>query len=158
MNPTVKSANLPHHLLHAMIRVSDLDRSVAFYRDGLGMQELRREDYPSGQFTLAFLGYGDESQGSVIELTFNYGASAYTHGTGFGHIAVGVADIYGACERLASMGVKILRAPGQMTHTATNGQRDVIAFIEDPDGYRIELIEFAGHEGQPTSNRTGERE
>ena len=135
------NSTIPHHLLHSMIRVGDLDRSVAFYRDALGMRELRREDFPDGRFTLAFLGYGDERHGSVIELTYNYGEAGYSHGSGFGHIAVGVADIYAACERLAAMGVKVLRLPGPMTHTATNGQRDVIAFIEDPDGYRIELIE-----------------
>lgn len=132
--------SIPYRLLHAMIRVGDLERSVAFYRDALGMRELRREDYPDGQFTLSFLGYGDERNASVIELTYNYGEKDYGHGTGFGHIAVAVADIAAACERLAGMNVKILRDPGPMTYSATNGQRDVIAFIEDPDGYRIELI------------------
>lgn len=132
-----------HHLLHTMIRVGDLDRSVAFYRDALGMRELRREDYPDGRFTLSFLGYSDELTGTVIELTYNYGETTYAHGKAFGHIAFAVADIAGACERLAAMGVKIIRPPGPMTHTATNGQRDVIAFLEDPDGYRIELIETA---------------
>lgn len=142
MTPSPTKSDIPYHLLHAMIRVGDLDRSVAFYRDALGMRELRREDYPDGRFTLAFLGYGDERHGSVIELTYNYGKTGYSHGSGFGHVAVGVSDIYGACERLAVMGVKILRKPGPMTHTATNGQRDVIAFVEDPDGYRVELIEI----------------
>ena len=137
------ATSMPHHFMHTMIRVSDLDRSVSFYRDMLGMRELRREDYPTGKFTLAFLGYGDETTHSVIELTYNYDETADTHGSGFGHIAFAVADIAAACERLASMGVKIVRPPGPMTHTATNGQRDVIAFIEDPDGYRIELIETA---------------
>ncbi len=141
MTPTPTTSDVPHHLLHTMIRVGDLDRSVAFYRNALGMREFRREAYPAGRFTLAFLGYGDERGGSVIELTYNYGEADYSHGSGFGHIAVGVADIHGACRRLAAMGVKILRPPGPMTHTAANGQRDVIAFIEDPDGYRIELIE-----------------
>lgn len=134
---------VPHHLLHTMLRVGDLDRSVAFYRDCLGMRELRREDYPSGRFTLAFLGYGDEVTGTVIELTYNYGVTVYAHGNAFGHIAFSVTDIVSACERFAAMGVKIIRPPGPLTHTATNGQRDVIAFIEDPDGYRIELIETA---------------
>jgi lactoylglutathione lyase len=133
--------DLPYHLLHTMIRVRDLDQSVAFYRDVLGMRELRREDYPTGKFTLAFLGYGSETDGTFIELTYNYGETQYTHGTGFGHMAVAVANIAAAAERLQRLGVKFLRAPGPMTHTATNGQRDVIAFIEDPDGYRIELIE-----------------
>jgi len=132
---------LPFHMLHTMIRVGSLERSVAFYRDALGMTELRREDYPDGRFTLAFLGYGDEAQHSVIELTFNYGETEYTRGTGFGHIAFAVSDINAAFERLAAIGVKIIRKPGPMTHAATNGQRDVIAFVEDPDGYRIELIE-----------------
>lgn len=131
----------PYRLLHTMIRVSDLERSVEFYRDALGMRELRREDYPTGKFTLAFLGYGNETDGTVIELTYNYGETQYTHGTGYGHMAVAVADIAAAVARLQRLGVKILRAPGPMTHTATNGQRDVIAFIEDPDSYRIELIE-----------------
>jgi lactoylglutathione lyase len=133
----------PHHLLHTMIRVGDLDRSVAFYRDCLGMRELRREDFPDGRFTLAFLGYGDEVTGTVIELTYNYGETAYAHGKAFGHIAFAVTDIIAVCQRLAAMGVKIIRPPGPMTYTATNGQRDVIAFIADPDGYRIELIETA---------------
>lgn len=132
--------NVPNRLLHTMLRVADLERSVAFYRDALGMRELRREDYPDGQFTLVFLGYGDETNNSAIELTYNYGGTDYTHGSGFGHLAVAVADIHAACVRLADMGVSIIRSPGPMTHAATNGQRDVIAFIEDPDGYRIELI------------------
>jgi len=131
----------PHHFLHTMIRVGDIDRSVAFYCGGLGMRELRREDYPSGRFTLVFLGYGDESDHTVIELTHNYDETAYSHGTGFGHLAFAVADIGKACEHLQGLGVKLLRRPGPMTHTASNGQRDVIAFVQDPDGYRIELIE-----------------
>jgi lactoylglutathione lyase len=133
----------PYRLLHTMIRVSDLERSVAFYCDALGMRELRREDYPTGKFTLAFLGYDDETDGTVIELTYNYGELQYTHGTGFGHLAMAVVDIAAAVARLQQLGVKILRDPGPMSHTATNGQRDVIAFVEDPDGYRIELIEQA---------------
>lgn len=133
----------PYRLLHTMIRVSDLERSVEFYRDALGMRELRREDYPTGKFTLAFLGYGDETDGTVIELTYNYGELQYSHGTGFGHMAVAVADIAAAVACLQRLGVKIQRAPGPMTHKATNGKCDVIAFVEDPDGYRIELIEHA---------------
>ena len=123
-----------------MIRVGDLERSVAFYRDALGLRELRREDYPEGKFALAFLGFGEEADHTVIELTYNYGSSAYKHGAAFGHLAFAVADIAAACARLARMGIPILRRPGPMTHTTTEGQRDVIAFIEDPDGYRIELI------------------
>lgn len=132
--------DVPDRLLHTMIRVVDLERSVAFYRDALGMRELRREDYPDGQFTLVFLGYGDEADNSAIELTHNYGGTNYTHGSGFGHVAVAVADIHAACERLSEMGVTIIRRPGPMMHKPTNGKRDFIAFIEDPDGYRIELI------------------
>ena len=131
----------PHHLLHAMLRVSDLERSIAFYCNALGLRELRREDYPSGRFTLAFLGFGDEATSTVIELTYNYGYASYTHGSGFGHIAFAVGDIRRACERLRALDIRIVREPGPMTHTTRNGQRDVIAFIEDPDGYRIELIE-----------------
>ena len=140
MNPQPLPPCIPHRLLHTMLRVGDLEQSVAFYRDALGMRELRREDYPDGQFTLVFLGYADEAETSVLELTHNYGEIGYPHGSGFGHIAVAVTDIHAACERLAAMGVGIIRPAGPMTHAAANGQRDVIAFIEDPDGYRIELI------------------
>ncbi|WP_338066206.1 lactoylglutathione lyase [Kiloniella majae] len=131
---------LPSRILHTMIRVSDLERSIAFYQDALGMIELRREDYPEGQFTLSFLGYNHEPESSVIELTYNYAAAEYTHGSGFGHIAIAVSDIDAACKRLSAMDVKIIRQPGPMAYTATNGQRDVIAFISDPDGYQIEII------------------
>jgi lactoylglutathione lyase len=120
-----------------MIRVRDLDRSVDFYTRLLGMTELRRTDYPEGRFTLCFVGYGPERAGAVIELTHNWDQrDPYTQGTGFGHLAIAVADIYGACERLAAEGVNIPRPPGPMKHGTT-----VIAFIEDPDGYKIELIE-----------------
>ena len=124
-------------LLHTMIRVGDLDRSIGFYTEVLGMKLLRRKDYPDGKFTLAFVGYGDESEHAVIELTHNWGQKEpYQLGTAFGHLAVGVPDIYGACERMAKAGVKIPRPPGPMKHGGS-----VIAFIEDPDGYKIELIE-----------------
>jgi lactoylglutathione lyase len=124
-------------LLHTMIRVMDMDKSIAFYTDQLGMKLLRRKDYPSGEFTLAFVGYGDEESNAVIELTHNWGQKEpYQLGTAFGHLAVGVPDIYGTCERLAKAGVKIPRPPGPMKHGGS-----VIAFIEDPDGYKIELIE-----------------
>lgn len=146
VNPT--QPERPHRLLHTMIRVRDLERSVAFYRDAVGLRELRREDYPTGKFTLVFLGYGKESDSTVIELTHNHGETKYTHGTGFGHLAVAVVDIAAAVARLQHLGVKILRAPGPMTHSATNGQRDVIAFVEDPDGYRIELIEHTVRAGE----------
>jgi len=124
-------------LLHTMIRVFDLDKSIAFYTGQLGMKLLRRKDYPSGEFTLAFVGYGDEESNAVIELTHNWGQKEpYQLGTAFGHLAVGVPDIYGTCERLANAGVKIPRPPGPMKHGGS-----VIAFVEDPDGYKIELIE-----------------
>ncbi len=124
-------------LLHTMIRVRDLDRSIDFYTRLLGMQVLRRKDYPGGKFTLAFVGYGDEADNAVIELTYNWDQKEpYELGTGFGHLAIGVPDIYAACERLEQEGVSIPRPPGPMKHGGS-----VIAFIEDPDGYKIELIE-----------------
>ena len=127
-------------MLHTMIRVGDLDRSVAFYTGLLGMRLLRRQDYPDGRFTLAFVGYGDESDNTVIELTHNWDTAAYDLGTGFGHIALGVADAYATCDKLAQAGAKITRAPGPMKHGST-----VIAFLEDPDGYKIELIQLSSH-------------
>lgn len=124
-------------LLHTMIRVFDLEKSLDFYTRLLGMKLLRRKDYPSGEFTLAFVGYGEEESSTVIELTHNWGQKEpYQIGSGFGHLAVGVPDIYGTCEQLAAAGVKIPRPPGPMKHGGS-----VIAFIEDPDGYKIELIE-----------------
>ena len=128
-------------LLHTMIRVGDLQKSLDFYSGALGMKQLRREDYSSSRFTLVFVGYGDEAAHTVIELTHNWDDTGYTHGSGFGHIAIRVNNIQAACERLASLDVKILRPPGHMAHTADKGQRDIIAFVEDPDGYKIELIE-----------------
>ncbi len=126
-------------LLHTMIRVRDLDKSLDFYTRLLGMKVLRKKDYPSGEFTLAFVGYGDESDSSVIELTYNWPRKEpYALGEAFGHLAIAVRDIYAACERLAAEGVKIPRPPGPMKHGGS-----VIAFIEDPDGYKIELIERA---------------
>ena len=124
-------------LLHTMIRVFDMDKSIDFYTRHLGMKLLRRKDYPSGEFTLAFVGYGDELDHTVIELTHNWGQKApYEIGTAFGHLAVGVSDIYGTCDKLGAEGVKIPRPPGPMKHGGS-----VIAFIEDPDGYKIELIQ-----------------
>ncbi|HEY4134198.1 MAG TPA: lactoylglutathione lyase [Alphaproteobacteria bacterium] len=124
-------------MLHTMLRVRDLDKSIDFYTRLLGMTLLRRKDYPSGKFTLAFVGYGDESDNTVIELTHNWEqAEPYALGTAFGHLALGLPDIHAACESLAAEGVKIPRPPGPMAHGGS-----VIAFIEDPDGYRIELIE-----------------
>ena len=123
--------------LHTMIRVRDLDKSIDFYGRHLGMKLLSRDDYPDGKFTLAFMGYGDESDHTVIELTHNWDqAENYDLGTGFGHLAIGVPDIYGVCAEMEKEGVKIPRPPGPMMHGTT-----VIAFIEDPDGYKVELIE-----------------
>jgi lactoylglutathione lyase len=123
--------------LHTMIRVRDLDRSIDFYTRLLGMKLLRRKDYPSGRFTLAFIGYGEESDHTVIELTHNWDQEEpYTLGSGFGHLAIGVPDAYATCEALAAEGVRIPRPAGPMAHGGS-----VIAFIEDPDAYRIELIQ-----------------
>ena len=123
-------------VLHTMIRVGDLDRSIRFYTEALGMQLLRRKDYPGGSFTLAFVGYGSEEEGAVIELTHNWDTSSYDLGSGFGHIAIATDDIEGACERVRSLGGRVTREPGPMKHGST-----VIAFVEDPDGYKIEFIE-----------------
>lgn len=126
-----------YRLLHTMLRVFDLEKSIDFYTRLLGMKLLRRNDYEGGRFTLAFVGYGDESDTAVLELTHNWDqAEPYTIGSGYGHIAIGVPDIYATCEQLAKEGVKIPRPPGPMKHGST-----VIAFIEDPDGYKVELIE-----------------
>ena len=122
--------------LHTMLRVGDLDRSIGFYTSLLGMKELRRHEVPAGEYTLAFLGYGDEKTHTVLELTYNWGVDRYEPGTAFGHLALGVPDIYAACENLRAAGAKIARQPGPVKFGTT-----VIAFIEDPDGYKIELIE-----------------
>jgi lactoylglutathione lyase len=123
-------------LLHTMIRVGDLDRSIAFYTGILGMKVLRRKDYPDGKFTLAFVGYGDEADHTVIELTHNWGTGSYELGNGFGHLAVAVPDAYKACEMVKAKGGKVTREAGPMKHGTT-----VIAFVEDPDGYKIEFIQ-----------------
>ncbi|QCO01214.1 lactoylglutathione lyase [Azospirillum argentinense] len=124
-------------LLHTMLRVYDLEKSLDFYTRLLGMKLLRRNDYEGGRFTLAFVGYGDEKNTAVLELTHNWDqAEPYAIGTAYGHIALGVPDIHATCEQLAKEGVKIPRPPGPMKHGTT-----VIAFIEDPDGYKVELIE-----------------
>ncbi len=123
-------------ILHTMIRVGDLQRSVQFYTEVLGMKLLRTRDYPDGKFTLAFLGYGPESEQAAIELTYNYGVERYDLGTGFGHMAVEVNDAYQACEDIKRRGGKVVREAGPMKHGNT-----VIAFVEDPDGYKIELIQ-----------------
>lgn len=127
-------------LLHTMLRVGDLDRSIKFYTELLGMKLLRREDYPEGKFTLAFVGYDDESRGTVIELTHNWDTPSYDLGTGFGHLAVEVHDAYAACERIKAQGGKVTREAGPMKHGTT-----VIAFVEDPDGYKIEFIQKKAH-------------
>ena len=123
-------------VLHTMIRVGDLERSLKFYTDVLGMKLLRRKDYPDGKFTLAFVGYGPESEHAVIELTYNWGTSKYDLGNGFGHVALEVDDAYKACEEIRQRGGRVTREAGPMKHGST-----VIAFVEDPDGYKIELIQ-----------------
>lgn len=137
--PTATADAARFRLLHTMIRVKDLDKSIDFYTRHLGMTLLRKKDYPTGEFTLAFVGYGDEDSNAVIELTHNWGQEEpYDLGSGFGHLAVGVPDIYGTCAALEKEGVNIPRPPGPMKHGGS-----VIAFVEDPDGYKIELIERA---------------
>jgi lactoylglutathione lyase len=123
-------------ILHTMLRTGDLDRSIAFYTQILGMRLLRQQDYPDGKFTLAFLGYGEESDNTVIELTYNWGVDSYELGSGYGHIAIEVDDAYKACDAVKQRGGKVTREAGPMKHGTT-----VIAFVEDPDGYKIELIE-----------------
>lgn len=123
-------------VLHTMIRVGDLERSIAFYTEVLGMQLLRRHDYPDGKFTLAFVGFGNEATDAVIELTYNYGVDQYQLGDAFGHIAIAVPDAAAACTAIRQRGGKVVREAGPMKHGST-----VIAFVEDPDGYKIELIQ-----------------
>ncbi|KPQ36007.1 MAG: lactoylglutathione lyase [Phormidium sp.] len=124
-------------LLHTMLRVGNLEESLKFYCDVLGMTLLRQKDYPGGEFTLAFVGYGDEADHSVIELTYNWGVDSYDLGDGYGHIALGVDDIYQTCDAIRERGGKVVREPGPMKHGST-----VIAFVEDPTGYKIELIQL----------------
>jgi len=126
-------------ILHTMLRVGNLERSLAFYCDVLGMRLLRRKDYESGRSTLAFVGYGDEDHHTVIELTHNWDTERYDLGSGFGHVALGVEDIYRTCDELRAKGATITREPGPMKHGGSE-----IAFIEDPDGYKIELIQLRG--------------
>jgi lactoylglutathione lyase len=123
-------------LLHTMIRVGDLQRSIDFYTQVLGMRLLRKTDYPGGRFTNAFVGYDDESRAAVLELTHNWDTPAYDMGTGFGHVAVEVEDAYKACDEVKKRGGRVAREPGPMKHGTT-----VIAFVEDPDGYKIEFVQ-----------------
>jgi lactoylglutathione lyase len=123
-------------MLHTMLRVGDLDRSIQFYTEVLGMRLLRRTDYPEGKFTLAFVGYQDERDGAVLELTFNWGVDKYEIGSGYGHVALEVDDAYAACAEIKRRGGTVTREAGPMKHGST-----VIAFVQDPDGYKVELIQ-----------------
>ncbi|HET7833594.1 MAG TPA: lactoylglutathione lyase [Gallionella sp.] len=123
-------------ILHTMLRVGDLDRSIAFYTEVLGMKLLRRNDYPEGKFTLAFVGYQDEREGAVLELTYNWGVDKYDLGSGYGHVAIEVDDAAKACELVRQKGGSVIREAGPMKHGTT-----VLAFVADPDGYRIEFIQ-----------------
>ena len=122
-------------ILHTMIRVGDLDKSISFYTDVLGMQLLRKQDYPEGRFTLAFVGYGSEEESAVIELTHNWDTEKYDLGNGYGHVAINVEDVYAACDKIKAAGGKVTREAGPMKHSDT-----ILAFVEDPDGYKIELL------------------
>jgi lactoylglutathione lyase len=124
--------------LHTMLRVVDLQRSIDFYTKGFGMNEIRRRDVPDGKYTLAFVGYGDEESHTVIELTYNYGVEKYDMGSAFGHLAIGVPDVYATTETLRKIGAKVTREPGPVKFGTT-----IIAFVEDPDGYKIELVQRA---------------
>ena len=123
-------------ILHTMLRVGDLDKSIAFYTEVLGMKLLRRNDYPGGKFTLAFVGYQDETEAAVLELTYNWGVSSYEIGNAYGHIAIEVEDAYKTCELVKQRGGKVISEAGPMKHGTT-----ILAFIEDPDGYKIEFIQ-----------------
>lgn len=122
-------------ILHTMIRVGNLERSLEFYTQVLGMKLLRRKDYPEGRFTLAFVGYGDESENAVLELTHNWDTESYDLGNGYGHVAIEVEDVYAACDRIKARGGVVTREPGPMKHGST-----ILAFVQDPDGYKIELL------------------
>lgn len=123
-------------ILHTMIRVGDLERSIRFYTEVLGMRLIRRHEYPEGKFTLAFVGYGEENESAVIELTYNWDTASYDLGNGFGHIAIEMDDVYQACEEVKQKGGKVVREAGPMKNSNL-----VIAFVEDPDGYKIEFIQ-----------------
>ena len=138
-------------LLHTMLRVGNLEQSLKFYCDVLGMKLLRRKDYPGGEFTLAFVGYGDETDNTVLELTYNWGVEKYDLGNAYGHIALGVDDIYSTCDEIINSGAKVVREPGPMKHGST-----VIAFVEDPDGYKVELIQL-GTQGSNAKQKSQEK-
>lgn len=127
-------------LLHTMLRVGNLEKSLQFYCEVLGMKLLRQKDYPGGEFTLAFVGYGDEADHTVLELTYNWGQDRYDLGDAYGHIAIGVDDIYATCAAIKAQGGNVTREPGPMKHGST-----VIAFVTDPDGYKVELIQLSSH-------------
>jgi lactoylglutathione lyase len=135
-------------LLHTMLRVGNLEESLKFYCNVLGMKLLRQKDYPEGKFTLAFVGYGDESDHTVLELTYNWDVDKYDLGNAYGHIALGVDDIYATCEEIKKLGAKVVREPGPMKHGST-----VIAFVEDPNGYKVELIQL-GTQGSSVKQET----
>ena len=134
-------------MLHTMLRVGNLETSIQFYCDVLGMKLLRQKDYPGGKFTLAFVGYGDESDHTVLELTHNWGVETYNLGNAYGHIALGVDDIYAVCDTIKTKGGNVTREPGPMKHGST-----VIAFVEDPDGYKVELIQLSSRDAHQTPN------
>lgn len=138
-------------MLHTMLRVGNLEESLKFYTEVLGMKLLRQKDYPDGKFTLAFVGYGDESDHTVLELTYNWGVEKYDLGNAYGHIALGVDDIYGTCEEIKARGGKVVREPGPMKHGST-----VIAFVQDPDGYKVELIQLGTQGSANPSESTQE--
>lgn len=138
----IDKSTIPSRILHTMLRVNDLDRSIDFYENRLGMKVFSRETYTEGRFTLVFMGYGHSTNSPSIELTYNWDTEEYQHGTRYGHLALEVADLYGLCDRLVKQGVTLSRAPGRMSYVAAEtGHSDTIAFIEDPDGYKIELIQ-----------------
>ncbi len=126
-------------MLHTMLRVRDLEASLNFYCDVLGMKLLRKHDFPEGKFTLAFVGYGDEKDSTVLELTHNWEVKSYDHGDAYGHIAIGVDDVYAACDRIRELGGNVVRDAGPM-----KGGTTVLAFVEDPDGYKVELLAGSG--------------
>ena len=134
-------------MLHTMLRVTDLDASLKFYCEVLDMKLLRRTDYPAGKFTLAFVGYGDESDSTVLELTHNWDVDSYDHGDAYGHVAIGVDDVYAACERIRERGGNIVRDAGPM-----KGGTAVLAFVDDPDGYKVELLENSIFDSAGASN------